>query len=57
MLLFKELNEEETKEFRKWARENYKPNDAISTIWHPVVREECAKMNIEREEQSHDKLG
>ena len=48
MILFKELTAEEAKEFRGWARENYKPFDAIPIIWHPVVREECTKINIEK---------
>lgn len=31
--------------FRKWARENYKAFTPIKEVWHPVVRDECAKLN------------
>ena len=47
MKLFKELNEQEKIEFRKWARDNYQPFSEIKGIWHPVVVEECAKINQE----------
>jgi hypothetical protein len=47
-MMFRVLSEEEKVSFRQWARENYKPGDAISSIWHPVVREECEKMNNEQ---------
>ena len=26
-------------------RDNYKPLDPIKGIWHPVIQDECAKMN------------
>lgn len=42
---FRNLAEEEACEFRKWAQENYEPGEPISSIWHPVVRNECALMN------------
>lgn len=44
---FRELDESEDQEFRKWARENYVPLEDISEHWHPVVRDECAKINNE----------
>ena len=47
-MLFRELNEIEEKEFRNWARENYTPLDIIKGIWHPVVQDECTKMNREK---------
>ena len=47
MKLFKDLNEDETKVFRKWARENYKPLTTINGLWHPVVQDECRRMNEE----------
>jgi len=47
MKLWKELTAEEEVSFRKWARENYKPYDEISGVWHPVVQEECVKINKE----------
>ena len=47
MGLFRELSEQETKQFRQWARDNYKPLDEIKGIWHPVVQAECVRINIE----------
>lgn len=47
MKLFRELTPEEEKEFRKWARENYQPLTEIKGIWHPVVQDECVKINKE----------
>ena len=41
---FRELSNDETQEFQKWARENWKIGDKVRSIWHPVVQEECAKM-------------
>jgi len=46
--LFRELTEDEEIKFRKWARDNYKPYNDISGIWHPVVQHECAKINKEK---------
>tara|TARA_R110002124_G_scaffold212856_8_gene378981 strand:- start:812 stop:985 length:174 start_codon:yes stop_codon:yes gene_type:complete len=47
-MIFRELNEEETQEFKKWARDNYIPMSEISKTWHPVVRNECLEINAER---------
>jgi hypothetical protein len=47
MNLFRELSEEEKEDFRKWARENYIPFSPIQGIWHPVVQEECTRINKE----------
>lgn len=44
-MLFKNLSPAEEQEFRQWARENYKPLSPIKGIWHPVVQEECTKIN------------
>tara|TARA_Y100001951_G_scaffold31361_1_gene24535 strand:- start:17 stop:613 length:597 start_codon:yes stop_codon:yes gene_type:complete len=46
--LFRDLNEAEEKEFRQWARDNYKAGDPIDTVWHPVVQDECKKMKYNR---------
>lgn len=48
MGLFRDLSDKEEAEFRQWARENYHPNEPISGIWHPVVQDECARINSER---------
>lgn len=45
--MFRQLDKQEQMEFREAARKNYQPGTKISTTWHPVYQEECAKMNIE----------
>jgi len=54
-MFFKQLSSEEESEFRKWARDNYKPFTDISGVWHPVVQDECKKMNEEQSVFSADK--
>jgi len=46
-IYFKNLSAKEEEEFRRWARENYSPGQRIQYYWHPVVRQECAKINEE----------
>ena len=48
MTFFKDLSPEEEAEYRKWARDNYKPLSSIEGIWHPVVQDECIKINKEQ---------
>ena len=43
-MMFKQLGDEE-EEYRQWARDNYKPLDPMKGSWHPVIQDECAKMN------------
>ena len=43
---FRVLTEPEAEEFRQWARDNYTPGDDVPEIWHPVLREECERMNV-----------
>lgn len=45
--LWRDLSPEEEKEYRQWARDNYRPASEIKGVWHPVVRDECKKMNNE----------
>ena len=47
MGIFRNLTPEEEKEFRQWARDNYRPLESIRGTWHPVIQAECVKMNIE----------
>ena len=48
MSLYRILDEEEEKEFRQWARDNFDPgHETINMAWHPVVQDECHKMNDE----------
>lgn len=51
MELFRELSKEEEKEFRQWAKDNYVPNGKINSVWHPVVRSECEKINRNEDEK------
>ena len=44
---FQELDTEQEKAFRKWARENYEALAHINETWHPSVRDECNKINDE----------
>ena len=46
-MMFRELTVSEACEFRSWARDNYKLGSPISGIWHPIVQDECARMNRE----------
>lgn len=46
-MLFRDLSTEEEVTFRQWARENYSADTEVSPLWHPVVRDEWAR--IERE--------
>jgi hypothetical protein len=43
--MFRDLSNEEAEEFRQWARDNYIPGSPISSIWHPVVQQECNLIN------------
>jgi hypothetical protein len=45
--MFRPLSDAQELEFRQWARVNYTRFDQIGELWHPVIQEECAKMNIE----------
>lgn len=47
MPIFRDLSPEEEKEFREWARVEYKPLSPISGVYHPVVQDECVKINRE----------
>jgi len=47
MNLFRELSFKEEFEFRLWARDNFQPLSEISEGWHPVIRDECRKINSE----------
>jgi len=49
MKLFKELTAAEEADYRKWAQENYNPFEPINGVWHPVVQDECVRINKEAE--------
>lgn len=42
---FKSLSPAEETKFRAWATTNYKPFSEIDPVWHPVARDECARIN------------
>ena len=47
-MMFQSIQDEkEIQEYRKWARDNYKPLSDIKGIWHPIIQDECMKMNEE----------
>ncbi len=51
MRLFRDVEgTEEEVEFRKWARDNYTPFSEIKGIWHPIVQDECVKINKEADD-------
>jgi hypothetical protein len=47
MELFRKLTAREEETFRTWARENYVPYEEIDGLWHPVIQDECVRMNRE----------
>ena len=48
-MIWRTLNDKEVEEFRQWARDNHKPGNPVNDLWHPVVREECKKIDEEGE--------
>ena len=44
-MLFRKLTKQEEIEFKQWARENYTPLSEISGVWHPIVQDECRRIN------------
>lgn len=52
-MMFQSIQDEkEIQEYRKWARDNYKPLSDIRGIWHPIIQDECRRMNEELTESS-----
>ena len=45
--MFIDLSPSAVEAFRAWARTNYTPGDEVNELWHPVARDECARMNTE----------
>jgi hypothetical protein len=50
---FRRLRPKEELQFRVWARGNYEPGSAINPLWHPVVQDECQRINRENGRQWH----
>lgn len=47
---FRVLTPEQDQEFRTWAREHYTPGQDCSPSWHPIIREEWARIAAETTE-------
>ena len=45
---FRDLPPGEEQAFRQWAIENYVKGHPINPVWHPVVRDECERINYNR---------
>lgn len=45
---FRDIAAAEEAEFRQWARDNYRKGDLVNPVWHPVVRDECGRINFDR---------
>ena len=45
--IFRSLEPAEESGFRAWAHANWQPGQFINPLWHPVVRDECARMEAE----------
>ena len=47
-MIFKKLSSKEEAEYRLFARNNYDLFSEIPGYWHPVIQDECVKMNLEK---------
>lgn len=47
-MFYRKLSTEEEEAFRRWARDNWAPGKECSPVYHPVVREEWARLDNER---------
>jgi hypothetical protein len=54
---FRKLSKTEEQAFRAWARENYGIAEPISEVWHPVIRDECRKINEEWQQKTVERTG
>lgn len=44
-MIFRDLDPIQEAEFRQWAIANYTAGQEISELWHPVVRQQCQRIN------------
>jgi hypothetical protein len=49
MQLFRSLPPDKGDSFRQWARDNYQPHATINGTWHPVIQDECRRINEQAE--------
>lgn len=47
-IIWDKVTPEEETEYRAWARDHYQIGDDINGRWHPVIQDECVKMNYSR---------
>ena len=45
-MFFRVLSDDEANEFREWVRANWEPGKECSPAYHPVVREEWARLDL-----------
>ena len=45
---FRDITPAEEAEFRQWARDHYRKDDPVNPLWHPVVQDECGRINFDR---------
>lgn len=56
MNFFRDLTEDEEKEFRKYARNTFDPtNTEIKSTWHPIIKDECMLMINEMNDEKDNK--
>jgi hypothetical protein len=51
---FRKLTPQEEADFRLWAKNNYNTFEEINSLWHPVIQQECASMNVEAWRKFHE---
>lgn len=44
-MFFRKLNAKDEATFRQWAKDNWAPGKECSSVYHPVVREEWARLD------------
>ena len=44
---FRDLDAKEIESFKQWARDNHHPGAETSGLWHPIIREECKRIDKE----------
>ncbi len=46
-MFWRKLSAAEEEAFRQWARDNWEPGKTASEAWHPVTRQEWARLDNE----------
>lgn len=45
-----ELSKRQEREYRQWVRDHYEIESPIDTNWHPVMQDECHRINNEAQQ-------